>query len=76
MLKWTAVTAALLALWSLAWFVNVVYLDTGGGVSLACTRDATKCPGDNGPRDILVWVIGLVAIIAVRVCCIAGGRVE
>jgi hypothetical protein len=51
--------AALLAGWSVLWFVNVVYL--------GANHAATVVRGDDGPRDILVWVLGLVAIIAIRV---------
>lgn len=53
----------MVACWSAVWFVNVVYLGTGGGMISACLRDATQCSSgsDDGPRDIVVWVIGLVA---------------
>lgn len=65
MLKSILGTAALLVGWSVLWFVNVVFL--GAGV-----RDISACPNggcqvDDGLRDILVWVIGIVAIVAVRV---------
>jgi hypothetical protein len=69
MLKSSLGTAALVAGWSALWFVNVLYLGQGGGMTNACLRDPTKCTsgGEDGPLDIAIWVIGLVAIVALRV---------
>jgi hypothetical protein len=69
MLKSVLGTATLLAGWSALWFAYVVYFG-GNHVSNAILNCSSPCElpvSDDGPQDIALWVIGLVAIVAFRV---------
>ena len=62
MMKSILGTAALLAGWSLVWFVNVVYLNQDiGHPPYSGVQES-----DDGPLDIAIWVIGLVAIVGIQ----------
>ncbi len=53
-------TAALLAGWSVLWFVNVALL--GAHLTNGGTICRPEC--DDSPRDVAIWVLGIVAIVA------------
>jgi hypothetical protein len=68
MLKWTVVTAALLVAWSVVLFAKVVFLGSRVGAVVKCPTGQCQINGGGvQPSDFLIWVIGLVSIVAWRV---------